>query len=216
MAVAQKYANAVIGLPRNGLDRAVAAHALWERCAIPAILYCSEAMVLSKGVLKNLDSIQHMVARYILQLPKSLVHIAGTLDAGFMQIKDRVMTRTGMFVMNILNKKHNKILKAVFESVMRSPLDSWARQVEALKEAVGDHGLVGPKRLLKSSLKDVAISNVFSQKRELSSLACMPQPRILFKLQEHVNDIAELGSFNRVRVGDAGLGNRRPNPMGKL
>ena len=55
VAVAQKYANAVIGLPRNGLDRAVAAHALWERCAIPAILYCLEAMVLSKGVLKNLE-----------------------------------------------------------------------------------------------------------------------------------------------------------------
>ena len=51
VAVAQKYANAIIGLSRNGLDRAVKAHTLWgERCAIPAVLYCSEAMVLSKGV----------------------------------------------------------------------------------------------------------------------------------------------------------------------
>jgi len=124
---------------RNGLDRAVAAHALWERCAIPAILYCSEAMVLSKGVLKNLDSIQHMVARYILQLPKSSARISGLLDAGFMQMKDRVMTRTGTFVWNIL--KQDKILKAVFESVMRSLLDSWAKQVEALKEAWG--GIIG-------------------------------------------------------------------------
>ena len=80
---------------------------------------------------------------------------------------------------------------------MRSLLDSWAKQVEALKEAWGgDHRLVGLKRLLKSSLKDVATSNVLSQKRELSPLACMPQPRIWFKLQEHVNDSAELRSFN--------------------
>ena len=51
VAVAQKYANAIIGLSRNGLDRAVKAHTLWgERCAILAVLYCSEAMVLSKGV----------------------------------------------------------------------------------------------------------------------------------------------------------------------
>ncbi len=50
------------------------------------------------------------------------------------------MIRTGMFVWNIMNKKNDKILKAVFDSVMRSPLDSWARQVEALKEAVGGHG----------------------------------------------------------------------------
>lgn len=48
VAVAHKFANAIIGLSRNGLDRAMAAHALWERCAIPAILYCSEARVLSR------------------------------------------------------------------------------------------------------------------------------------------------------------------------
>ena len=48
VAVAHKYANAIIGLSRNGLDRAMAAHALWERCKIPAILYCSKARVLSR------------------------------------------------------------------------------------------------------------------------------------------------------------------------
>ena len=45
VAVAHKYANAIIELSRNGLDRAMAAHAL---CAIPAILYCSKARVLSR------------------------------------------------------------------------------------------------------------------------------------------------------------------------
>ena len=45
-------------------------------------------MVLSKGVLENLNRIQHMVARCILQLPKSSARIAGALDAGFMQMKD--------------------------------------------------------------------------------------------------------------------------------
>ena len=81
---------------------------------------------------------------------------------------------------------------------------------------LGCHWLVGPKRLLKSSLRDVVVGNVLSQKRELSSLACMPQPRKWFKLQDHLNDSAELRTSNRVRVGDAGLGNRRPNPMGKF
>ena len=40
VAVTQKSANAIIGLSKNGFDRAVAAHALWERCAIPGELYC--------------------------------------------------------------------------------------------------------------------------------------------------------------------------------
>ena len=81
---------------------------------------------------------------------------------------------------------------------------------------MGGQRLVGPKRLLKSSLKGVAVNNILSQKRELSSLACMPQPRHWFKLQGHVDDSVEMRTFNRVRVGDVGLGNRRPNPMGKL
>ena len=58
-----------------------------------------------KGVVENLDRIQHMVARYILQLPKSSARVAGALDAGFMKMKDRVAIRTVMFVWNILNKK---------------------------------------------------------------------------------------------------------------
>jgi len=44
----------------------------------------------------------------------------------------------------------------------------------------------------------------------------MPQPRKWFKLQDHVNDSAEIGTLNRVRAGDAGLGNRRPNKAGKF
>ena len=46
-----------------------------------------------------------MVARYILQLPKSSARVAGALDAGFMKMKDRVAIPTVMFVWNILNKK---------------------------------------------------------------------------------------------------------------
>ena len=64
-----------------------------------------------KGVVENLDRIQHMVARYILQLLKSSARVGGALDAGFMQMKDSVAIRTGMIVWNILNKKPDKSSK---------------------------------------------------------------------------------------------------------
>ena len=118
-----------------------------------------------------------MVARYILQLPKSSERVAGALDAGLMQMKNKVAAQTGLFDWNIQNKKTDQILKTIFDAVMRSLLDPSARQVEALKAAVGGQWLVGPKRLLKSSLKDVAVNNILKQKRELSSVSCMPQPR---------------------------------------
>jgi hypothetical protein len=64
-------------------------YTLWERCAVSAILYDTEAMVLSKVVLEKLDQILHIVARYILQLPKSLARVGGALDAG------RILIRIG-------------------------------------------------------------------------------------------------------------------------
>ena len=79
VSVAQNYTNVIFGLSRNGLDQAVAAHTLWKRCAEPAILYATEAIVLSNRVLEKLDRIQHIVARYIL-IPKSLVKVARALD----------------------------------------------------------------------------------------------------------------------------------------
>ena len=64
-----------------------------------------------------------------MQLHKSSARVAGALDAGFMQMKDRVAICTHRDVcLNILNKKPDKILKALFDTVMRSPLDPWARQ----------------------------------------------------------------------------------------
>ena len=41
----QRYAYAILGLSRCGLDRSMLARVLWERCAIPAILYGSDTMI---------------------------------------------------------------------------------------------------------------------------------------------------------------------------
>ena len=166
MSVAQNYANAIIALSRNGLDRAVAAHTLCERFAVPAILYTIEAMVLSKGVLEKLDKIQPIVTRYILQLPKPSARVAGALDAGLMTMNNRVSIKLGNYVWEIQNKK-DLILKLVFYAVMRSPFDKWAVQVEALKKAVGIHLFNGPKRCLQ----DTAMANVLDIKNDMSSLA---------------------------------------------
>ena len=43
---ATNYAYTIMNLTRGAFDRSYVARRLWESCAIPAILYCSEAMVL--------------------------------------------------------------------------------------------------------------------------------------------------------------------------
>ena len=46
---AMSYAYAIMNLTRGGLDRALIAKRVWETCAIPAILYCAEALTIKKA-----------------------------------------------------------------------------------------------------------------------------------------------------------------------
>ena len=49
-------------------------------CAIPGFLYVTEAMVISKSTVKELEKIQHLVALFILQLPPSSSQVG--MDGG--------------------------------------------------------------------------------------------------------------------------------------
>ena len=214
VCVAQKYANTIMGVTIAGLDRSLVAHTLWERCAIPAILYAVEAMVLSNGVTRKLDSIQHQVARFILQLPSSSSKVAGYMDAGFKPMRDRIKERVAVYVWEIMHKKRDPILSSTFDAVIGARDDPWARMVGELVAELGLDVFEGPKSRLKKRLTETMINGVLEQKRQLVSLNCMPTPRVWFKLQPHVCDSTVGGVLNRLRAGDAGLGNRRPNIHG--
>ena len=65
----QRYAYAILGLSRCGLDRSMLARVLWERCAIPAILYGSDAMTLTQSAVRQIEQIQSVMGGFILQTP---------------------------------------------------------------------------------------------------------------------------------------------------
>ena len=54
---ARAYAHTIMGCTRVGLDRSLTASTLWESCAIPAFLYATEAMVITKATIAELDKI---------------------------------------------------------------------------------------------------------------------------------------------------------------
>ena len=82
--------------------------------AIPAILYDTEAMVLTKKVLNKLDSLKHQVARFVPQSPKSSSKCAGYMHAGLKSMKERVEIKLGPYVWDLMHRKQDKVLKNVF------------------------------------------------------------------------------------------------------
>ena len=105
LTVARSYAHTIIGLTQSGLDRAIIAHKLWECCAIPAVLYGTEAMIISATIVRALERIQGQVAKFILQLPSSASGIVGFVDTGLKPMGDRIKERIGLYVGRLLISK---------------------------------------------------------------------------------------------------------------
>ena len=60
IATANKYAYSIFNIARTGLDRSKLAQTLWETCAMPSILYATEAFSVSNKTVEGMDKIKCM------------------------------------------------------------------------------------------------------------------------------------------------------------
>jgi len=97
VATARRFAHSIMSLTRAGLDRSHVARTLWEVCAIPAILYATEAMSITRTTVKSVERLQRMVGNFILQTPSSTSKVATWIDAGLMPIQYRIHQRQARY-----------------------------------------------------------------------------------------------------------------------
>ena len=207
---ARAYAHTIMGCTRVGLDRSLTASTLWESCAIPAILYATEAMVITKATISELDKIQGAVARFVLQLPSSASKVSAYLDAGMKPFGLRLKARQLLFLHAATRPRKDKLVRMVVESILADGSDPWTAQVQ---EGINSF-FSANRRIIKEAIKQYQVNTVRSLKGGFSSLAWMSEPVRWFTLQPHVNDSQESRTINRFRAADVGLGNRRPNSWG--
>jgi len=178
-----------MGRTPSGLDRALNAYRLWESCAIPGFLYGTEAMVISKTTVKELEKIQHSVASFILQLPQSSSQVMGWMEAGLQPIQQRLDTKSMLFAHSLIAGKKDQITKAVVDAILADLTDSWTKRVQAILEEAGIHDLDNiSKRMLKRQMREHHVSQLRQAKSDHSSLQWLTEPKDWFKLQAHIND----------------------------
>ena len=204
ISTARKYAHTIMGYSRIGQDKSKIAYILWERCALPAILYGVEAMTLTKSTIRELNKIQNLVARFIFQLPKSSSLVAGNCDGGMKPIDIRIQERSCIFAWKSM-KSSDRLLKAVFSAVRKDNNDSWNMALVKSMGEVGNSAFEERKVQLKKALHNHAVATVFALKREHTSLSSMPQPKVWFSLASYMNESSNVGALNRCRAGDSGL-----------
>ena len=98
---ALRYAYSIMSLTRRGLDRALVARKIWEICAIPVTLYCSEVGVFRFSTLEELKCIQNMVGWFILQVPVCTSQALAWMDAGLIPMRQWVLMRQEHFIWSV-------------------------------------------------------------------------------------------------------------------
>ena len=197
------YAYAIMNPSRGVLDRAMVAKRLWESCTIPEILYCVEAMTLKKTTIVELERLQGMVGRFILQIPASSSKVLTWMDAGLMPMAHRIQTRQALFIWNILKTKSNTFLMEVLREILEDPKDRWVKSWEEIQRDVGTIAKFGSKKELQIAMSDRAVSFVVTTKREHSSVVAASQPWKWFRLQGFGNDSRASKALCRIQAGNA-------------
>ena len=126
-----------MNLTSNRLDRAVIARSIWEMCAIPAILYCNESMCVSETTLRNLEQVQNMIGRFILQIQSSSSRVFAWLDVGLRPMEHRVRHKKAVFIWSTHKKNHSPAMIVAFRHILDSPEDKWTMSWLEIQRDIG-------------------------------------------------------------------------------
>ena len=204
----------IMNLTRGSMDRSLVARRLWKACAIPSILYCLEAMVFTRKTLAELERIQCMVGRFILQVPAATSRVLVWCDAGLMPMEHRIQSRQALLIWNICKKKNNDRLLAVLRHLLDAQGDPWFKSWMKIQKDIRLIMEYKRKHVLVKAMADRAVKFVISVLRTHPTMATLPQPWNWFKLQPHVADSKASKTMSMVWGGNAQLGNQYKNRYG--
>ena len=216
----QTYLSRVLALVRSGPDRSDLAYSLWNQVALPSILYGAEVLPLTESTIKEVEKCQTVVAKFILQVPRSTANVCSYIDGGFRPIWSHIAEKVLLYAHRVMTKPETFWPKmAMNETLHHGTKSPYSRYLFKWKKMTDTYDL-NPKQI-KSSVRSSAISSIISQQRltRLSTFA-MNTPgdssvHQWFRPKQWVSDSGFSQIFSQFRSCNAGLGNRAPAKNGQ-
>ena len=165
-------------------------------------------LVLSKTTVRELERIQNMVGRFILQVPSATSRSLAWMDAGLMPMQDCIMIRQANYIWTAICKRSNPMIQSVLKFQLEWPTDPNTKAWMSIQKKVGIVTNFPTSQSLNQALTNVAVEYVLQVKAEHTTMRVVPQPEKWFALQDHVNDSAASRALCCVRGGNTLLGNR--------
>ena len=216
-AKARRYMYSVMSLTRRGPDRSALAHTLWTSVALPAILYCCEAVVVSQDTINEIARCQARVGRFIIQAPYGTANVASHIDGGLKPVWSIVAERTLSYALKVLDQPTDSWVNMAYqENLKLGALSSYTVYLNKWREKTNSFGV--DIKQMKKNVHHAARQDVYSQLRSQCKTTFVmrpPKQKGWFKLKRWVGDSGATKLITEFRTCNVGLGNRRKTKDGR-
>ena len=197
------YKFSIMRKAKDSHDPPSVARELWNKAALPSILYGSEVLPIRKQELRKLDSEAASIGKFILQLPANTTNVTVPLIAGIETMEYHYYKRVLGYQNRISKMDVSFIARRVYDYVMTSDRNF------AYKKSIANM-----KRVLKDDCLDVWYTKHINEIKLQHVSSCH-----LLPLKTHANDqnMLKLNAYDEsakiyaeFMTMNAGLGNRGP------
>ena len=173
---------------------------MWNKAALPGILYGCEVLPIRKQELRKLDSEAAAIGKFILQLPKNSTNVTAQLVAGIETVEYHYYKQVLGYQTRIEKMDEGKLAYRVYKYVMDSPQDCGYKQCHTRLQ----------KTLNGKSLVEWYVDSVNNQKN-LNVSSCYILPLKSAPDDGHVLHLHDYDELSKSYVTmNSGLGNRGP------
>ena len=215
---ATTYLTSVLSLVKAGPDRSDLAYTLWTRCAVPSILYGCEVLPINQMTLREVEKCQNVVAKFMLQLPRSSANVSSGLDAGLKPIWSIVAEKTLIYANRLMRRDNDYWPKKAFLYHLSLQDSSYCKYLQHWKRVTGSYGVEEPR--IKAAVHRAAIINTLDEQRRTSVTTFAMNPPTLrarwFKPKPWICDSPFSKVIAEFRSCNLGLGNRGPTKDGRF
>ena len=165
-------------------------------------------MVFTKRTIAELESIQCMVGRFILQVLQSTSIVLVWFDAGLMPIEHRIQCREAVLIWKISKTKNNDMLIYVLSVLLESPGDPWVKSWMNLQNDIGVIANYEHKQALVKAMSEKGSQVCYQSAAHPFLYGYTSAALVLVQIQPHVTESKASKTLSMVRGGNAQLGNR--------
>ena len=198
------YKGSIMSKAKSSHDPVIVAQQLWNKVAVPAILYGSEVIPLRKTELRQLNSEAATLGKFILQLPQNTTNVTSFLVTEIKSMTYEYYKKVIQYHEKIKEKEEcDLVKKALRETEKLGSKSGYARLIEDMKEELKEF----------RNLEDW-YSQVTNKERDSNKSSCWLLPKFgtreeSMKLKYHGwgEDRKTYAEFVTMNTG---LGNRAP------